>query len=264
VQRRWKHSKPEVDATEKEIPIPNTVPTADIPFWMRLGPLTRTVQAYGRAQRKRPWVTQICTSLTIYLFADLSAQRISGKEYDVQRTGRSLIIGGISSIPSFEWCAPCLVCLVACCCSLCVRPWLTVCGSQRFMWLSRNFNYSSRILSIATKIVVNQSIFTPLFNTYFFGMQAFLAGDNLVEIRERVKRTVPTSIINSVKLWPIVTAINFTYVPLEYRSVFAGVIAVGWQTYLTWLNRRAEEEEAISRPGGRIPPSGMKPVAPGA
>ncbi|KAH8750781.1 Mpv17/PMP22 family protein [Diaporthe sp. PMI_573] len=232
-QRRWKHSKPEVDATEKEIPIPNAVPTADIPFWMRLGPLTRTVQAYGRAQRKRPWITQICTSLTIYFCADLSAQRINGKDYDVERTGRSLVIGGISSIPSFEW----------------------------FMWLSRNFNYSSRILSIGTKIIINQSIFTPLFNTYFFGMQAFLAGDSFVEIWERVRRTVPVSIINSVKLWPIVTAINFTYVPLEYRSVFAGVIAVGWQTYLTWLNRRAEEEEAISRPGGRIPPSGMKAVA---
>lgn len=104
-QRRWRHSKPEADASEKEIPIPNTVPTADIPFWMRLGPLTRTVQAYGRAQRRRPWVTQICTSLTIYFFADLSAQRINGKEYDVERTGRSLIIGGISSIPSYEWCA---------------------------------------------------------------------------------------------------------------------------------------------------------------
>lgn len=102
-QRRWRHSKPEADASEKEIPIPNTVPTADIPFWMRMGPLTRTVQAYGRAQRKRPWITQICTSLTIYFFADLSAQRINGKEYDVERTRRSLIIGGISSIPSFEW-----------------------------------------------------------------------------------------------------------------------------------------------------------------
>lgn len=232
-QRRWRHSKPEIDATEKEIPIPNTVPTADIPFWMRLGPLTRSVQAYGRAQRRRPWITQICTSLTIYFCADLSAQHINGKEYDVERTGRSLIIGGISSIPSFEW----------------------------FMWLSRNFNYSSRIISIATKIVINQSIFTPIFNTYFFGMQAFLAGDNFVEIWERVKRTVPTSMVNSVKLWPIVTAINFTYVPIEYRSVFAGVIAVGWQTYLTWLNRCAEEEEAVSRPGGRIPPSGMKAVA---
>lgn len=129
------------------------------------------------------------------------------------------------------------------------------------MFLSRNFNYSSRLLSLATKIVVNQSVFTPLFNSYFFGMQSFLAGDNLTEVWDRIKRTVPTSMINSVKLWPAVTAINFTFIPIEYRSVFAGVIAVGWQTYLSWLNRLAEEQEAKERPGGRIPPSAMKMVA---
>lgn len=129
------------------------------------------------------------------------------------------------------------------------------------MFLSRNFNYPSRLLSLATKIVVNQAVFTPLFNSYFFGMQAFLAGDNLFEVWERIKRTVPTSMMNSVKLWPAVTAINFTFIPIEYRSVFAGVIAVGWQTYLSWLNRLAEEEEAIDRPGGRIPPSSIKLVA---
>lgn len=129
------------------------------------------------------------------------------------------------------------------------------------MFLSRNFNYSSRLLSVATKIVVNQALFTPLFNSYFFGMQAFLAGDNLVEVWERIKRTVPTSMINSVKLWPAVTAINFTFIPIEYRSVFAGAIAVGWQTYLSWLNRLAEEAEARERPSGRIPPSSIKMVA---
>ncbi|ROV99519.1 hypothetical protein VMCG_06386 [Cytospora schulzeri] len=118
------------------------IPTTEIPIWYRLGPLTRAVQSYGRAQRKRPWVTQLSTSLTIYFCADLSAQRINGRDYDPERT-------------------------------------------CRFMWLSRNFNYPSRILSIATKIVINQAIFTPVFNVYFFGMQAFMAGDNLVEISQQ-------------------------------------------------------------------------------
>lgn len=123
------------------------------------------------------------------------------------------------------------------------------------MFLSRNFNYPSKVLSIATKIVVNQAVFTPLFNSYFFGMQAFLAGETLAECWERIKRTVPTSMKNSIKLWPVVTAVNFTFVPIEYRSAFAGIIAVGWQTYLSWLNRLAEEEEVKERLGDRIPSS---------
>ena len=111
------------------------------------------------------------------------------------------------------------------------------------MWLSHHFNYSSHILSIAAKVAVNQAVFTPAFNTYFFGAQALLSGDTLAETWERVRRTVPISCANSLRLWPAVTAFSFAYVPLEYRSVFAGGIAVGWQTYLSLFNRRAEVRE---------------------
>jgi dihydroorotate dehydrogenase len=114
---------------------------------------------------------------------------------------------------------------------------------NRFVFLSNNFNYTSKLLSLATKVVVNQIFYTPVFNSYFFGMQAFLSGDNFEEIVDRIKRTVPTSMWNSLKLWPAVTAFSFAFIPLEYRSIFAGVIAVGWQTYLSFLNRLAEREE---------------------
>lgn len=82
--------------------MPNTV--GPLPFWQRLGPLTRAGQAYARAQRRRPWATQLATTLVIYLCADVSAQRMGGKEdYDPRRTARSLVIGGVSSIPSYTW-----------------------------------------------------------------------------------------------------------------------------------------------------------------
>ncbi|KAM7193939.1 putative mpv17 pmp22 family protein [Naviculisporaceae sp. PSN 640] len=215
-QRRAQSSKVDSNNTgvprkDDPIPTPNNVPT--LPFWQRLGPLTRAAEAYARSQRKRPYVTQFCSSLVIYLFSDLSAQNMGGKDYDPTRTARSLVIGGISSIPSYNW----------------------------FVWLSHSFNYSSRILSLVTKVVVNQICFTPVFNTYFFGMQALLAGDNAAQIWERVKKTVPVSVVNSCKLWPAVTAFMFAFVPLEYRSLFSGFIAVGWQTYLSFLNRMAEE-----------------------
>ncbi|RYP93298.1 hypothetical protein DL770_000587 [Monosporascus sp. CRB-9-2] len=208
--------------TEDPIPVQNTVDL--LPFWQRLGPLTRAGQAYARAQRRRPWATQVTSTLVIFSCADLSAQHMSGNSYDPKRTVRSLIIGGVSSIPSYTW-------------------MVNERMRNRFMWLSRNFNYSSHLLSIATKVAVNQTFFAPVFNTYFFGAQALLSGDTLAEAWERVKMTVPVSVVNSLKLWPAVTAFSFTYVPLEYRSVFAGVVAVGWQTYLSFLNRQAELRE---------------------
>ena len=111
------------------------------------------------------------------------------------------------------------------------------------MYLGTLFNYPSKILSLATKVVVNQIVFTPVFNSYFFGMQSLLSGDGFANAWERIKRTVPTSFINSWKVWPAVTAFNFTYVQPQYRALFAGLVAVGWQTYLSLLNYRAANEE---------------------
>lgn len=54
------------------------------------------------------------------------------------------------------------------------------------------------------------------------------------------------SVTNSVKLWPAVTAFSFMYVPPQFRNVFSGVIAVGWQTYLSWLNQKAAREVEVA------------------
>lgn len=190
-------------------------------------------------------MTQFVSALVIYFIGDVVAQSIAGnagpeversavkaagEEEEVEtgwvqqwsdgrdwsRTGRALVIGGLSSIPSYNW----------------------------FLWLSNNFNYRSRILSLMTKVFINQAFFTPLFNCYFFGMQSLLSGATLSECTERIKNTVPTSWTNSCKVWPMVTAFSFTYVPIQYRSVFGGVIAIGWQTYLNLLNQQAAALEA--------------------
>jgi protein Mpv17 len=115
------------------------------------------------------------------------------------------------------------------------------------MFLGNHFNYTSKILSLTTKVTVNQLAFTPIFNSYFFGMQSFLSGDSLPEVWERIRRTVPVSFVNSCKLWPAVTAFSFTFIDPQYRSIFAGFVAIGWQTYLSYLNRQAEEAEGRER-----------------
>lgn len=108
--KRCSHSNPattprpnvvESPPSETSVPVPNTVAT--LPLWQRLGPLSRAFEAYARSQRKRPYVTQLFSSLAIYFVGDMSAQSISGQEYDPLRTLRSLAIGAGSSIPSYQW-----------------------------------------------------------------------------------------------------------------------------------------------------------------
>ena len=89
-------------------------------------------------------------------------------------------------------------------------------------------------------------------------MQSFLSGASFSEIVERVKNTVPTSCINSCKVWPLVTAFSFTYIPVQYRSIFGGVVAIGWQTYLSLLNQRAAAIEELGHEVEQAVPVGSR------
>lgn len=111
----------------------------------------------------------------------------------------------------------------------------------RFLYLGSHFNTASKFRSIAIKVLIQQFFFAPLFNTYFFGMQAALAGHPPSVILHRIAQAVPQSVVSSAKFWPVVTALNFAVIPAHLRFAFSGVFAVIWQTYLSFLNRREEK-----------------------
>ncbi|EEP82350.1 conserved hypothetical protein [Uncinocarpus reesii 1704] len=205
---------------------------------IKASPLGQAVGWYSRQQHTRPYWTQMWSTLVIFFCADLCAQfvvpsdegsQLEGEKdgtatddvassawsrYDPLRTARHLTVGAVACIPVYRW----------------------------FMFLHHHFNYASKGLSILTKVIVSQSVFTPTFNTYFFTMQSLLAGASLEDTWERVKKAVPNSVMNSLKLWPGVTAFLFLYVEPQFRSIVSGVVAVGWQTYLSWLNQKAAKE----------------------
>jgi hypothetical protein len=99
---------------------------------VKASPIGRFGRWYTNAQNKRPYVTQLASSLIIYLCGDLSAQLLFPSDakpsdekqeavaasdsqdadakdqkvggYDPLRTLRHLTVGLVSSIPSYKWC----------------------------------------------------------------------------------------------------------------------------------------------------------------
>lgn len=214
-----------------EVPHSNAPPLIELdvpsPLWYyRIGPVKDFFSWFSRMQRRRPLTVTLATSLTTYLFGDIIAQEIGGERYDGVRTLRMLGVGAVASIPGFKW----------------------------FMFLGSHFNYASKFWSITVKVLIQQFFFAPLFNTYFFGMQAILTGQPPSVVIHRVAQAVPESVVSSAKFWPAVTAINFTFVPPAFRFMFSGFFAVVWQTYMSFLNRREE----IAGPTGTLADHGRQ------
>lgn len=176
-------------------------------------PAQAFVNWYSYSQSRRPYTTQLCLTPLIYCIGDFSAQTVGDDGFDYRRSLRSIVVGLVIAIPSREW----------------------------FLFLVRRFNYNSSSLSIGLKVALNQLLYTPLFNVYFFGFHGILSGEGVMGAVERVKNTVPTSIPRSFLYWPFVTTFNFIYIKPQSRSVATSIFAVFWQSYLSWLNNSAEK-----------------------
>ncbi|KAJ5460173.1 uncharacterized protein N7458_001725 [Penicillium daleae] len=90
---------------------------------------------------------------------------------------------------------------------------------NRFMFLHRRFNFTSNAASLATKVLVQQAIYTPIFNTYFFTMQSFLSGASFEQTLMRLQIALPTSIVNGWKVWSGVAIVSFMYIPPQFRTI---------------------------------------------
>ena len=230
-------------------------------LWTPLKPLSYPITAYNRATKSRPYLTQFISSLVIYFLGDLSSQYIqrpvpappietaegtqmqssSGSAqaptpaahftYDSQRSVRALIIGGTISIPSYLW----------------------------FMHLSKLWPTLPHMTSLCLKVGLNVLTFAPFLNAYFFTMHSGLAGDGGDTVQGkaeaawvRVKTTLPRSWLNGCLFWPVVTAFSYSFVAPRNRSIFAGVAAIGWQTYLGLVNATARLSELSSSAGASV------------
>lgn len=55
---------------------------------------------------------------------------------------------------------------------------------------------------------------------------------------ERLQKTWWPALQTNWMVWPFVQTINFAFLPLQYRVLFANVISIGWNSYLSWVNSK--------------------------
>lgn len=94
-------------------------------------------------------------------------------------------------------------------------------------------NKRLNVRNTAIKFALDQTI-GAVFNTVLFiaGM-GLLKGQSFALVTEAVQRDTLTLILAGQKLWPAVSIISFTLVPLQYRTAFGGIVGIFWGIYLS-------------------------------
>ncbi|KEQ72879.1 hypothetical protein M436DRAFT_47606 [Aureobasidium namibiae CBS 147.97] len=95
-----------------------------------------------------------------------------------------------------------------------------------------------RALSIkntAIKFALDQTFGAVVNNALFIVGIALLKGQSLDTALSALHTDLFPLLFAGQKLWPLVSIISFTLVPFEHRTVFGGVIGIGWGVFLSLM-----------------------------
>ncbi|KAI6704070.1 hypothetical protein NL676_013206 [Syzygium grande] len=87
--------------------------------------------------------------------------------------------------------------------------------------------------TVAKKVVLEQLTSSPWNNLLFmiyYGL--VIEGRPWVHVKSKIKKDYPSVQYAAWTFWPVVGWVNHQYVPLQFRVIFASVIACGWGIFL--------------------------------
>ncbi|XP_014256881.1 protein sym-1-like [Cimex lectularius] len=164
----------------------------------------RVLAAYQALLYKRPYITNSATTAVLAAAGDGIAQVVfERKKYDGARTMRMFIFGAMIGPVVTKW----------------------------YRYLDSVVGHELTAKRLAVKLATDQILFAPACQSLSISFVALLEGKRVVE---EVRTNFKDVLLASYKIWPFVQVLNFSLVPLQYRTLFVQVVALGWNTYFTW------------------------------
>ncbi|XP_065197019.1 peroxisomal membrane protein 2-like [Sycon ciliatum] len=93
----------------------------------------------------------------------------------------------------------------------------------------RNMKYAA-----VYRVAIDRLLFAPPYLMVFFFVVALLEGLSVQAAIQRIRGVFWTALKMNWKVWTLAQYINFSYVPTEYRVLFANVISFLWNIYLAY------------------------------
>ncbi|XP_075940339.1 mitochondrial inner membrane protein Mpv17 isoform X1 [Anarhichas minor] len=178
-------------------------------------------RSYQVLMTKYPWTVQLVTAGSLMGVGDVIAQQLIERRglahHNVRRTAKMMSIG-------FFFVGPV------------IGSWYKV--------LDRLVVGGTKSAAMK-KMLVDQLCFAPCFLGAFLGISGALNGLTVEENVTKLKRDYPDALISNYYLWPAVQIANFYFIPLHYRLAVVQIVAVTWNSYLTW---KANKICPVSKP----------------
>ena len=182
------------------------------------------LRMYIRAINTHPWKTQCASTGVLMCVGDGFAQMLVEKkplaQFDWKRSSRFFLFGTFIAGPT-------------------LRTW--------YITLDKIAKGTPKVAAMK-KMAMDQLLFAPVFISFFLTSMTFFATGSMTTATEKCRHNFLEVLITNWKIWPAAQILNFYFVPLNWRLIFANVIAVFWNTYLAHISERHSEERVAENP----------------
>ncbi|XP_051880691.1 protein Mpv17 isoform X1 [Pristis pectinata] len=171
-------------------------------------------RAYQLLMTKHPWKVQILTSGGLVGFSDIVSQQLVERRgianHNVKRTVKMTTVGLIYVGPI-------------------LGAW--------YRFLDRLVVGQSKSAALK-KMILDQLAVAPCFLAGFITVTGFLGGLPREKIWLKLQKDYKNTLISNYAIWPTAQLLNFYFIPLEHRLAVVQVVALMWNTYLSWMANR--------------------------
>ncbi|XP_065898101.1 protein Mpv17-like [Dysidea avara] len=165
---------------------------------------------YGRQLSTRPNITNATTTGVLFALGDVIAQKLieKQKKLDWGRSARFGLVGFCFAGPV-------------------IGGW--------YRLLDRVITSTGPTTALK-KVLCDQCLFAPCIYVALLPLIGVSKGlFTTQELKQQLTKDYKHVLINNWKIWPAVQLANFYFVPLHFRLVVVNIVALGWNTYLSWV-----------------------------
>lgn len=102
-------------------------------------------------------------------------------------------------------------------------------------FLAKSVTSPNKKVEVIKRVTCDQLGFAPVMIGVFLGSMATMEG---ADPKHRLQSTWWPALQANWMLWPAVQTVNFALMPAHYRLLFANMVSIGWNSYLSWMNSK--------------------------
>ncbi|SCV04897.1 LANO_0G13828g1_1 [Lachancea nothofagi CBS 11611] len=190
---------------------------------------------YATSLKKNPKTTNAIMTGSLFGLGDAIAQvsfptqkadptKPNGKSdsrgYDIARTVRAITYGSlIFSFIGDKW-------------------FKTLNGKVKFANKPAN-HWSNLLLRVGT----DQLLFAPACIPFYFGVLTLMEGESLQKADQKIRAVWWDILKTNWMVWPAFQLVNFSLVPLQHRLLAVNMLAIFWNTFLSFRNSEASNKD---------------------